>query len=581
MAKVYLALREDISTVCMLEGADSVNTDICQISTFARNLLGPDYIGKYMYFYPYSTKYNGEVTKLQMEFEDHGVTPDPQYVAKIESEVEFLIDASAIRYIAKEYMPEWNAVSYLNYFTGRTSGFLLFLKIYRVPNPINSKYFEKGSRGSYQVFSLYDSSGNEKEIVINDLQPIISDNKFNYIKDEMIHQLKVDDVFIAEYSNSKQGISELKDRYEADKEIRGTRKSWKNRHLQWLDEENDDVSDEDFDMAQLDYNAIYNEVERLYPSMQSVVKWIRGLRAARLGEYGYYLKNVHKRNERARESAERIFEMSVRSALKTALNAYKNDGIDLEDAFQEACIGIWTSIWKHHEEVRGLFPSYCATWMRQNMRRSLPYFQPNCRYPAHYEEYVNKKLIELKSVVGELNFDSLETDELYELLRENTSCDKENALRLSYLLIPPKSIEILVEQGENEEFSDHGQEARRVNNSLFTEYIVQVLAQALDMLKEREKIVIEMRNGLNGYSISTLQEIGNKMSITRERARQIEAKALRKIVKHLYKRHIVGKSVFNKYFNEDGKPIKHTIHQSLSIDEKIDEEDSKNKNKMG
>lgn len=560
MAKAYLALREDVSTVCMLESAGSIYTDICQISTFARNLLKPDHVGKYMYLYPYSVKYNGEVTELQMEIEDHGITPDPNYVAKIESVVEFRIDVSAIRHIAKEYMPEWNAVSYLNYFTGRTSGFLLFLKIFRVSNAPNSKCFEKGSRGSFQVFNLYDSSDKEIEVFIRDMQPIISDNKFHYLKDEMIHQLKVDDVFIAEYSNTEQGINKLKDRYEADKELRGTRKKWKDRHLQWLDEGRD--SDEDFDMAQLDYDAIYNEVERIYPSMQPTVNWIRGLQSARLGEYDYCLKDVHEKNEKAQESAVRIFEMSVRTALNLALNTYKKDGIDLEDAFQEACIGICTSIEKHHEGVKGLFPSYCSTWMMQNMQRSLPYFQPNCRFPVHYADSVRKMLAKLEDVVGELDFDSLEPDELYKLLLENTHCDEEDALRLSYLLIPPESIELMIEQGENEEFSDHGEEVIRVDNSLTAADV----SRFLDVLKEREKTVIEMRYGLDGYSISTLQEIGDKMGVTRERVRQIESKARRKIVKSLYSKHIISKAVFRMYFDENSKPMKHEPHNSQSED---------------
>lgn len=555
MAKAYLALREDISTICMLESAGSIYTDICQVSTFARNLLKPDYIGKYMYFYPYSAKYNGEVTKLQMELEDHGVTPDPHYVAKIESEVEFRIDYSAIRHIAKEYMPEWDAVSYLNYFTGRTSGFLLFLKVYRVSDPLDPKYFEKGSHGSFQVFNLYDPADNEIEVFIKDSQPIISDNKFNYLKDEMIHQLKVDDVFIAEYSNTEQGINKLKNRYEADKELRGTRKSWRNRHLQWLEEGREGDSDEEFDMAQLDYDAICNEVERICPSMQPVVEWIKGLQAARLGEYDYCLRNVHEKNEKAHESAERVFEMSVRSALNVALNTYKRDGIDLEEAFQEACLGIWISIGKHHEEVKGLFPSYCSTWMMQNMHRSLPYFQPNCRYPVHYAEYVRRVLAQLESVVGELKFYSLEPGELYKLLRENTYCDEENALRLSYLLIPPESIESMIEQGENEELSDHGEEVMRVDDSLAAEDTLQML----DLLNEREKTVIEMRYGLNGYSALTLQEIGDKMGVTRERVRQIESKARRKIIRHLYSIHAINRTTFRGYFDENGKPIKHAF----------------------
>lgn len=97
---------------------------------------------------------------------------------------------------------------------------------------------------------------------------------------------------------------------------------------------------EDFDMAQLDYESIYQEVLEISPGMKDVIDYVRNIQAARLGEYDYYLKDIHTDSPNKEFAENRLFDMSMRASVKSALYHYKKTGVDIEDTFQEACIGI-------------------------------------------------------------------------------------------------------------------------------------------------------------------------------------------------------------------------------------------------
>lgn len=554
MAEVKYALREDPSTICMLEDSGKFFKNYCQVTVFARNILKPECFSQYIYFAPFmgtNGKFHGDLTDVRITMGDNKMEPEFNYVTVIESEVEFRVTSTVMKHLSREYMPAWGMKSYLDYFSDRPSGLLLFLRVYRVNQAIDYKYLEKGSKGSFQLFRLYDEYENETSLRVDGLTPVISDNKFSYMKDEIIHLLKVDNSFIVEYDNTEKGFQNLNDRFEADKLLRDTHQKWENRHLQWGKNGYDIDADEDFDMAQLDYDAIYRRVIELYPDMEPIVEYVRNLQAARLGEYDYLLNDVHEQNDNAKTSELRIFDMSVRAAVKNALYCYENDGIDLEDAFQEACIGIVMAIRKHNDGVGGLFPSYASMWMTQVMHRNLPYYQYNCRLPVHYMEKIAKIVHELQEAVGSINFSTLQPKDLMGLLLRYTSCGKEDASRLSTILIPAISLEELLEEGFDELFSDKNKTVDEMENALYFDTV----PDSLNALTERERNIIVMRFGLNDSQEYTLEEVGKVMGITRERVRQIEKKARGKIVKYLYARQSITQEQYDQVIlQKDSKP---------------------------
>lgn len=551
MAQVSYALREDPNSIFLLQDAGRCYDKYCQIAVFGRNIVKPDFFRQYLYFAPYTGangKYRGSVTDVQISIEDNGYVPMSNYVAVIDSEVEFKVTASVIRQLSKEHMPAWGMKSYLDYFSDRKSGILLFLRVYKVNQALSPSFLEKGVRGSSQVLKLYDDRGEEVSLRIDGIEPVISDNKFSYLKDEILHLLKVENALIAFYDDTENGLNSLQERVIADRHIQGTQERWRDRHLQWLYDGSYD--DADFDMAQLDYEAIYQEALEIAPGMKGVIDYVRNIQAARLGEYDYYLKDIHAHSEGARESADRLFDMSLRSAVKNALYYHKRFNIDFEDAFQEACIGILMAIQKHNENVAGLFPSYVAIWIRQILNRYLPPYDYNVRIPVHYQERISQVLKQLSSVFDWSDVESISHVELYQLLLQYSDCDEEEAYRIAYILYPAESIEELTRDEEASELlAKEDPSLQDVIDSTSFEAV----KDALNELTERERNVIVHRFGFYDNPESSLEDVGKMYGITRERIRQIEAKAMRKIVVYLYRRRFISKEQYESVVDENDK----------------------------
>ena len=460
-----------------------------------------------------------------MSIEDNLYKPKSNYVAMIDAEAEFKITTSVIRQLSKDYMPAWGVKSYLDYFEGKSSGFLLFLRVYKVDQPLPYSYLEKGIRGSSQILKLYDEWEEEISFPITSIEPVISENKFSYLKDEILHLLKVENALIAFYDNTEKGIESLRNRIAADKILQGTKERWKSSHLQWVDNDSDE-EDDDFDMAQLDYESIYREVVKICPGMEWIVNYIRNIRPARLGEYDYYLKDIHTHSKNEKTAFSRLFEMSLRAALKRALDYYKKYGVCIEDAFQEACIGVMQAIRKHNDNVIGLFPSYVGMWIRQALDRQLSPYEYNVRLPAHYKTRIDQVVDQMTDFFWKEDFREIENDELYRSLLNNSDCDQKEAFRLTYILTPSESIEEILNSSQEDISLVDG---RNVIDEADHQLSFDNLRKAIASLSDKERNVILHRFGFKDHVEASLQEVGNIYGVTRERIRQIEDKAKQKI----------------------------------------------------
>jgi len=268
--------------------------------------------------------------------------------------------------------------------------------------------------------------------------------------------------------------------------------------------------------------------------MKTVIDYAKGLQAARIGEYDYYLRDVHSHTENERASIERLFEMSVRSAVRVALNLHKKNGFDLEDVFQEACVGILTAIQKHNDKVMGLFPSYASMWMRQIIGRDLYPYSQNVYVPVHYRDTIEKAISQInKKVDGIHDLKVLDYNELVCLLERHTEFG-ENAVQLAYMVSPADSLEMLVENSQEDSlsertyFSDDGVLEEEIVLRLDTETLHDSVDSVLSQLPSKERLIIRKRYGFDGEP-QTLEEIGKSLEISRERVRQLEVKALKRI----------------------------------------------------
>ncbi len=539
MALVSYALREDPNSIVLLQDAGRRYDNYCQIAVFQRNIIRPEFLRQYLYFAPYTatnSKYRGSITDVQISIEDRGYTPMYNYVAIIDSEVEFSVTASVIRQLSKDYMPAWGVKSYLDYFSDRKSGIILFLRVYKVNQTVPQSYLEKGIRGGSQVLKLYNELGEDVSLPIDGIEPVISDNKFSYLKNEILHLLKIENALIVFYDNTEKGLNSLHERVIANKHIKGTHERWRDSHLQWQYDDSDD--DSDFDMAQLDYEVIYQEVMDICPNMKSIINYARNIKAARLGEYDYHLSDIHTHSEKESEAISRLFDMSFRAAIRDALNYHKRYGVDIEDAFQVACIGVVNAIQKHNEDVEGLFPSYAAIWIWRVLMRDLSIYDRNVRIPAHYQERISQILKQIPNAFEWSDIRYISYVDFYHLILQYSDCDEDEAYRVACILYPAESFEEFISNEENETFF-----AKEDNylQSVMESASYKPVRDALDRLSERERSVITHRFGFNGESESTLEELGQMYGLTRERIRQIESKAKKKIEVYLCKQCFISK----------------------------------------
>lgn len=516
---ISYAFREDPTTIIALEDGGDCFKNVYQVTAFRRKLIRPELIEAPLFFCENNYKYVGKPTDIMNQIFDDRIHLKYDYAVVVDSQVEFEIDYSVLNKLSKEYMPARDAATYQQYFSSYTSGVLVFCRVYKTNKAVNQNYLQKGKQGSAQIIKLYDEYDLETSVVIDDFVPVLSDNKFAYIKDEIIHLLKTENAFISLYQNNTKDNERLELRLESDKALKNI-----STQSRFVFDENLDM-----DMAQLDYDLIFNQVIRICPNMKSVIEHIRGIQAARYNE-STYLFSQRDDAENWKYAKQRLFDMNVRTAVKSALYYYKKYGVYIEDAFQEACIGIIFAIDRYNESVQSLFPSYVSTWMNQTMKRNLPIYQYNVRLPAHYFE----KLLSIAASVA-LNFgDDLSSWDLGTIKEWLQSCleiNEEEAKSICAILIHAYSVEDVIENNE-EILSDKGDFIDSVDERLFLESINSTLC----CLTEREKEIIKLRYGYDNYlGELTLNDVGKFYGVTRERIRQIEINSFRKIKRYIKK----------------------------------------------
>jgi RNA polymerase primary sigma factor len=205
---------------------------------------------------------------------------------------------------------------------------------------------------------------------------------------------------------------------------------------------------------------------------------------------------------------------------------YTGCGLSLLDLIQEGNTGLIEAAHKYDVNKGFRFSTYATWWVRQKIGRALSDQSRSIRIPAHIAELVSR----IKKVTGTLvqKLDRTPTEEeLAEVL--GVEVDKiKVALDMSQAV---SSLDVPV--GDDDETTvgdlqaDHG--AQNPMTSLIAEANKQVIESVLATLNEREANVLRLRFGIESDHAHTLEEIGEKMGVTRERVRQIEVKALRKM----------------------------------------------------
>ena len=205
---------------------------------------------------------------------------------------------------------------------------------------------------------------------------------------------------------------------------------------------------------------------------------------------------------------------------------YMNRGLSFLDLIQEGNTGLMKAVEKFEYRRGYKFSTYATWWIRQAATRAIADQARTIRIPVHMIETINKLMRVQKKLVQELG-----REPTPEEVAEDMELPVERVRAVYKMAQQPISLQSPVGDGDDAHFGDFIEDKGAENPSEMTAYslLKERLKDVLDTLTDRERAVLNLRFGLSDGYPRTLEEVGKQFSVTRERIRQIEAKALRKL----------------------------------------------------
>lgn len=286
--------------------------------------------------------------------------------------------------------------------------------------------------------------------------------------------------------------------------------------------EEEELSDEELAITVDNVDAFADDSVRLY------LREIGKIPLLSQEEEQKLAKKAAKGDKKAKD---KMVEANMRLVVSIA-KRYSGRGLDFLDLIQEGNTGLLRAVEKFDPSKGFKFSTYATWWIRQAITRAIADQARTIRIPVHMVETINKVMRSTRKLTQELNREPT----VEEIAKEmNMEVEK-----VEYVMKIKQDIASLDQsvgrEGDDEDsvLGDFVEDEERVSpeDSAANQILKEQLAEIISTLSEREQKIIKLRFGIGGGRPHTLEEVGAEFSVTRERIRQIEAKALSKLRKH-------------------------------------------------